>query len=62
MVLKLHTNPQSTCGRRAAVILHEKQVPYELVEADWSVIKTPEWLKNQPFGQVPYIDVSSPPL
>jgi len=56
MVLKLHANPQSTCGRRVALILHEKQVPYELVEAQWTDVKQDDWLKNQPFGQMPYID------
>jgi len=58
MVLKLHTASVSSCGRRVAVILFEKNVPFELIEPDWAVQehKSDEWKKNQPFGQMPYID------
>ena len=60
MVLKLNTSSQSTCGRRVAVILHEKNIPYELIEPDYLAKehKSEQWLKNQPFGQMPFIDVS----
>jgi glutathione S-transferase len=57
MVLKLYGYPQSTCTRRVATVLHEKKVPFELVVVDLmkGEHKTPEFLKNQPFGQIPYI-------
>jgi Glutathione S-transferase, N-terminal domain len=60
MVLKLYTASLSTCGRRVAVILHEKKVPYELIQGNWAAKehKSEAWTKNQPFGQMPYIDVS----
>lgn len=58
MVLKLHGAAASTCGKRVGFILHEKQIPFELVTVDWASgeHKTPAWLEKQPFGQVPYID------
>ncbi|CCA75596.1 probable glutathione S-transferase [Serendipita indica DSM 11827] len=58
MVLKLHGGSLSTCTARVAVILHEKQIPYELIEVDWPKAehKSAAWKKNQPFGQTPYID------
>ncbi|KIM79325.1 hypothetical protein PILCRDRAFT_564483 [Piloderma croceum F 1598] len=58
MVLKLYGAAASTCTRRVAVVLKEKEVPYEFIPVD--VLKgesrTPEYLTKQPFGQVPYID------
>ncbi|RDB29481.1 hypothetical protein Hypma_014953 [Hypsizygus marmoreus] len=58
MVLKLHGSPLSTCTKRVATVLIEKKVPFELIEVNLSAgeHKTPEYLKKQPFGQVPYID------
>ncbi|KAF5364697.1 hypothetical protein D9758_005629 [Tetrapyrgos nigripes] len=56
MVLKLYGNPQSTCTKRVAAVLHEKKIPHELVTVDWSKIKEPEFVEKQPFGQVPYLD------
>ncbi|KAG7085972.1 hypothetical protein E1B28_003497 [Marasmius oreades] len=58
MVLKLYTALLSTCGRRVATVLHEKQIPYELVVIDLGKgeHKAPEFVKYQPFGQVPYIN------
>lgn len=58
MVLKLHGIAQSTCTRRVATILKEKNVPYELVPVDFAKgeHKSAEYLKKQPFGQVPYLD------
>jgi len=58
MVLKLYTSKGSSYGRRVAVILHEKKIPYELIQPEAGEIKSPQWMKNQPFGQMPYIDVS----
>jgi len=59
MVLKLYSHPQSTGGRRVAIILHEKQVPYELVEANWAETQDESGLTNHPFGHMPYIDASA---
>jgi glutathione S-transferase len=58
MVLKLYGSALSGSTRRVALVLREKEVPYEFVLVDMSKAehKTPEYLKNQPFGQVPYID------
>ena len=58
MVLKLYGFPMSTCTRRVAVVLKEKNVPYELIVVDLSkgAQKAPEYMEKQPFGQVPYID------
>ena len=57
MVLKLYGMPQSTCTKRVATILKEKGVPYQFVPVDVASgeHKSPEYLKKQPFGQVPYI-------
>lgn len=58
MVLKLYANSQAVSARLPAVILHEKQVPYELVDTKWEEVKEEKWLKIHPFGDMPYIDVS----
>ncbi|KAF8182505.1 glutathione S-transferase [Mycena galopus ATCC 62051] len=57
-ILKIHGAKVASCTRRVATILHELHVPFELIEVDWQnqAHKTPEFLKYQPFGQVPYID------
>ncbi|KAF8072249.1 glutathione S-transferase [Lyophyllum atratum] len=58
MVLKIYGSPISTCGRRVAAVLIEKEVPFELIAIDFAKRehKSPEFLEKQPFGQVPYID------
>ena len=40
-----------------AAVLHEKQVPFELVSVDFDnkEHKSPEYLAKHPFGQIPYI-------
>ncbi|KAI0048491.1 glutathione S-transferase [Auriscalpium vulgare] len=57
MVLKLYGGSMSTCTRRVAVVAREAGVPYELVVVDHrnKQHKTPEYLKHQPFGLIPYI-------
>jgi len=57
MVLKLHGLAKSGHVRLVALVLHEKQVPFELVPVDFfkHEHKSPEYLEKQPFGQVPYI-------
>ena len=59
MVLKLYGSSPSTCTRRVATVLKEKEVPYEFVPVDVmkGENKTLEYLAKQPFGQVPYIEV-----
>lgn len=57
MVLKLYGYPFSNCTRRVAVVLAEKEVPFQLISVDLikGEQKTPEVLEKQPFGQIPYI-------
>ncbi|KAJ7928338.1 thioredoxin-like protein [Mycena leptocephala] len=57
-ILKLYGGKIATCTRRVATVLHELKVPFELIEVDVmnGEHKTPEYLKKQPFGQIPYID------
>jgi len=57
MVLKLYGFSISTCTLRVAVVLKEKGVPFEFIPVDLTkgAHKAPEFIANQPFGQVPYI-------
>jgi len=57
MVLKLYSFPASTCSQRIGMVLNEKGVPFELHIIDMAKKehKSAEFLKIQPFGQVPYI-------
>lgn len=57
MVLKLYGVSAFVCTRRVAVVLREYNVPYELVTINFKAQehKSEEFLKHQPFGQVPYI-------
>ena len=55
MVLKLYGTSASPNVRLVAAVLLEKEVSFELVEVDWSAIKSPEYLHLQPFGQMPCI-------
>jgi glutathione S-transferase len=56
-ILKLYGAKIATCTRRVGTVLHELNVPFELIEVDvmGGAHKTPEYLKKQPFGQIPYI-------
>ncbi|KAK2467387.1 hypothetical protein APHAL10511_000622 [Amanita phalloides] len=58
MVLKLYGSSYSTYTKCVAIVLHEKNVPFELVPVDMlsKEHKSEEYLKKHPFGQVPYID------
>ncbi|KIY70675.1 glutathione S-transferase [Cylindrobasidium torrendii FP15055 ss-10] len=58
MVLKLYGWTRSIATKRAAIILHEKQVPFEFVDVDIfkGEHKLPEYIAKQPFGEVPYLD------
>jgi glutathione S-transferase len=63
MVVRLFGIPSSTCTKRVAVVAAEIGAPYELFAIDpvKGEQKTAEYLKKQPFGQIPYI-VSMPYL
>ncbi|KAM6490692.1 glutathione S-transferase-like protein [Amanita muscaria] len=58
MVLKLVDYIESTGGQCVAMVLREKNVPYDLVSLDFAKgeHKTPAYLDKQPFGEVPYVD------
>ncbi|KIL58123.1 hypothetical protein M378DRAFT_171015 [Amanita muscaria Koide BX008] len=58
MVLKLHGAPRSNMVMLVAAVLHETNVPFELVLVDMAKKehKLPQYLDKHPFGQVPYID------
>ena len=62
MVLKLYGYPMSTCTRLVALTCKEKNIPYELVLIKFAnrEHKAAEYVKIQPFGQVPYIVVRKP--
>lgn len=57
MVLKLYGFDIATCGKRVAVVLHEKNIPFEFHQVDLykREHQTPEYKAKQPFGQVPYL-------
>ena len=57
MVFKLYGIYRSPWVRLVAAVLHEKQVPFELVPVDLASKehKSPEYLAKHPFGQIPYI-------
>ena len=58
MGLKLYGNPLSNNTKRVAMVLKEKNIPYEFVavDIDKREYKTSSFLEKHPFGQVPYID------
>ncbi|KAJ7636465.1 thioredoxin-like protein [Roridomyces roridus] len=58
MVLKVYGLGVAVCTRRIATVLHELQIPFELVEVNLMAgeHKTPEFLEKNPFGQISYID------
>ncbi|KAH7105005.1 glutathione S-transferase [Auriculariales sp. MPI-PUGE-AT-0066] len=50
-------NPLSTCTRRVAVVCKFIGAEYTIKSiTDWSLLKQPEYLKIQPFGQVPVLE------
>ncbi|KAH7890953.1 hypothetical protein F5I97DRAFT_1840259 [Phlebopus sp. FC_14] len=55
-MLTIHGFWRSSCTKRVALILHEKAVPFKLVEVPLGTFKSPEHLKKQPFGQIPVLD------
>jgi glutathione S-transferase len=57
MVLKLYGAPLSPSVIRVGIVLHEKNIPFELVTVDLfkGEHKTPDFKAKSPFGQIPYI-------
>jgi glutathione S-transferase len=57
MVFKLYGDPRSNHAMLVAAVLHETNVPFELVLVDMAKKehKLPQYLDKHPFGQVPYI-------
>ena len=53
--LKLYGRPFSSATRRAAIVLIEKDVPFEFVLVPNREHKAPEYMKKQPFGQIPLL-------
>jgi glutathione S-transferase len=58
MVLKLHGVLQSTCTSRVRIAAAEAGVELEFIPVDFKAgeHKSPEYLKLQPFGQVPVLE------
>lgn len=55
MVLKLYGHTSSTATQRVLVVAKELGIPIEVVTVDYASLKTPQFLKIHPFGQVPYL-------
>jgi glutathione S-transferase len=64
MVLTLYGVPVSTCTQRVTTVLLEKKVAFKFVEIDFpkGEHKSAEYLKKQPFGQIPVLDVRRIPF
>ncbi|KAJ7043756.1 glutathione transferase [Mycena alexandri] len=56
--LKVHGHPRSSNTRRVLLVLKEKEIPYELIQSEWSAAEhtEPAWLEAHPFGLMPYLD------
>jgi len=57
MVLKLYGVVLATCTQRVLAVAKQLNVQVELVPVDFATgeHKSPEYLKKQPFGEVPYL-------
>ena len=55
--VKIHGSPLSTCTQAIMVVAKEIGVQYEIVPVNFAIAehKSPEFLKLQPFGQVPVL-------
>ncbi|KAG7089028.1 hypothetical protein E1B28_010739 [Marasmius oreades] len=58
MVIKLYGHPRSVCTTRVAIVLYQKEIPYELITIDFANAehKSPAFKEKQPFGQIPYLE------
>ncbi len=57
MVLKLHGVMMATCTQTVLAVAKQLNVQVELVPVNYALEehKSPEYLKKQPFGQIPYL-------
>lgn len=55
MPLEIGGHLGSTCTQRIATVINELGLQANISNAAWSELKTDEWLKKQPFGQMPYL-------
>ena len=57
-MIKLYTFPQSSNSRKVRIALIEKGLEFERIQIDPTKKeqKSPEYLKINPFGQVPALD------
>ncbi len=57
MVLKLYGLAMATCTQRVLTVAKHLNIPVQLVPVNYGTgeHKSPEYLKKQPFGQVPYL-------
>ncbi len=56
-MIKLFTHPFSIVPWRVRIALHEKELPYEIVETDlYTKSPTSDFLKMNPFAQIPVLD------
>ena len=57
MVLKLYGGVLTTCAQRVLVVANHLGVEVESIDIDFGKKehKSPEYMKKQPFGQVPYL-------
>ncbi|KAF6758530.1 hypothetical protein DFP72DRAFT_988952 [Ephemerocybe angulata] len=55
MTITLHGHSFSTCTKRVAIVLQEKQVPFKFIEVDLPKGEhlKPAHLEKQPFGKIP---------
>jgi glutathione S-transferase len=55
--MRLHWHPFSLIPWRVRIALHEKGLPYESVKTDvFSAARSPEFLRLNPFGQIPVLE------
>lgn len=57
-MIRIHSHPLSTFGRRVAIALIEKNIPHEVVEVDMAARahRKPEYLALNPYGRVPMLE------
>jgi glutathione S-transferase len=57
MVLQLYGVPTSTCTQLVMTIFKETNTPFDLIDLNFmnGGTKAPEYVKMQPFGQIPVL-------
>ena len=56
MSIKIHTNPPNFRSKTVRLVAELAGVPMEVVPVQFSEIKSPEFLKKNPMGQVPCVE------